>query len=122
MSVSIDIARESVIPSLFNYTRTNETTTASYLYELSNVNVNDLRKRETLLVTVNRKGSQARTAGQFDISQIRQNFGKIEIVQTVFMLFLWVLAVAAFAGPVMTLVSNSSLNHPTPPLLTDGLS
>lgn len=101
--ISIDIARDSVIPSLFNYTRTNGTT-VSYLYELGNVDVNDLREREKMIVQVNRKGSEAHTTGQFDISQHRQAFAKVEIVQTIFMLFLWVLAVASFAGPVMALV------------------
>jgi len=102
--LSIDIARDSVIPSLFNYTRTNSTTTTSYLYALSNVHVRDLREREMLTVTVNREGSEAHTAGHFDISQHRHDLAKLELVQTIFMLFFWVLAVASFAGPVMTLV------------------
>jgi len=103
--LSVSTARSSVIPSLFKYTRANETSTIfSGTYDLSNGDVNDLREREILSVDVTRKGSDVYTSGQFDYSQVTTDSARVELVTTILILFIWVLGVASFAGPVMTLV------------------
>ena len=105
-------ARSSVIPSLFKYTRANETSTIfSGTYDLSNGDVNDLREREILSVDVIRKGSDVYTSGQFDYSQVTTDSAKVELVTTILILFVWALGVASFAGPVMTLVSTIELSN-----------
>mmetsp|Transcript_20885 Transcript_20885/g.45261 ORF Transcript_20885/g.45261 Transcript_20885/m.45261 type:complete len:875 (-) Transcript_20885:15-2639(-) len=103
---SVNIARASVIPTLFNYTRANEMSTIfSETYELSNGNnLNDLREREILIVDVRMNGSDVYTYGKFDNSQVTIEHARVELVTTILILIVWVLGVASFAGPVMTLV------------------
>lgn len=108
--LSVDVARASVIPTLFNYTRSNGTTPAlfSQTYELANGNVEDLREREMLWVEVHMDKDPVFTSGQFDNSQVTIDNAKVELVTTILILFIWVLGVASFAGPVMTLVSTTT--------------
>ncbi|KAL7538058.1 hypothetical protein ACHAXR_008250 [Thalassiosira sp. AJA248-18] len=103
---SVNVARSSVIPSLFNYTRANltdDSTIFSGTYELNN-DVRDLREREVLSVEVYSDGSSVYTSGQFDNSQVTRDNAKVELVTTILILCVWILGVASFAGPVMTLV------------------
>lgn len=105
-ALSVDVARASVIPSLFNYTRGNETDIMfSSEYELSKGEVTDLREREVLVVNVTQELSEVYTLGLFDDSQITTDHAKVELATTILILIVWILAVASFAGPVMTLVS-----------------
>ena len=105
------MARSSVIPTLYNYTRVNGNTTIfSETYALSDGNWTDLRDRERLNVSVSQEGSDVSTCGLFDNSQLIVDSGKVELVATILLLFVWVLGVVSFTSPVMTLVS-AKLRH-----------
>ena len=106
-NMSLNVARSSVIPTLFHYTRADETDVIfSETYELSpeGWDVNDLRAREIYSVNVTQESSDVYTSGQFDNSQVTMDWAKVELVTTIVILCVWVLGVASFAGPVMTLV------------------
>ena len=105
---SVMVARDSVVPTLFNYTRGLNETIIIYEgeYELSNGNTDDLREREILSVDVRQKGAEGYSTGFFDNSQVAIDTAKVELVTTIIILCVWVLGVASFAGPVMTLVSS----------------
>lgn len=103
---SVNVAHASVIPTLFSYERGDfNSTIFSETYQLSNGNdINDLRDREILSIRVSVEGSDVYTHGLFDNSQWTKDDAKVELVTTILILIVWVLAVASFAGPVMTLV------------------
>jgi class 3 adenylate cyclase len=61
-----------------------------------------LRARERLRITV--EDSRGQTEGFFDYRTVRTNQAKVQLASTFFVLIIWFLGVAAFAGPVMTLV------------------
>jgi len=104
---SVNIAHSSVIPTLFNYTRKEgNTIVLSRTYELSSGDANDLRERETLHVIVTMEGSTVITTGLFDNSQATTAHALVELFTTFFFLIVWVVGVASFVGPVMTLVST----------------
>lgn len=104
---SVNIARSSVIPTLFKYTRADGAiTTFSRTYGLSNGDVNDLRDREILNVTIYIDGSEVFTTGLFDNSKATTARAMVELFTTIFFLIVWVVGVASFVGPVMTLVST----------------
>jgi hypothetical protein len=104
---SVNIARSSVIPTLFRYTRADGTIiTFSGTYGLSSGDVNDLRDREILNVTIYMDGSDVFTTGLFDYSQATTSRAVVELFTTIFFLIVWVVGVASFVGPVMTLVST----------------
>jgi len=98
---SVDIARSTVIPSLFKYTRVNETST---MFSEQYFDASHLRDHEILKVDVGRSGSDEYTFGQFDQSRQLRDVAKIELVTTIIILVVWALGVASFAGPIMTLV------------------
>ena len=107
---SVNIARSSVIPTLFQYTRANGTSTKfSQTYELSGGDVNDLRQREILSVTIDMEGSDVFTTGLFDNSDRTSENALVDLFTTVFILIIWVLAKVSFVGPVMTLVSGETI-------------
>jgi len=63
-NLSLDVARASVIPTLYNYTRANSTGIIfHHYYELTNDRVRDLREREILSVNVYKEGSDVYTSG-----------------------------------------------------------
>lgn len=106
-NLSLDVARASVIPTLYNYTRANSTGIIfHHYYELTNGRVRDLREREILSVNVYKKASDVYTSGQFNNSPVVIDSARVELVTTILLLFVWILGVASFAGPVMTLVSS----------------
>ena len=103
----VNAARSSVIPTLFQYTRADGNTTLfSRTYELSNGDVNDLREREILSVTIDMEGSNVFTTGLFDNSQATTANALVDLFTTFFILIVWVLAKVSFVSPVMTLVST----------------
>ena len=104
--LSVNLARESVIPHLFNYTRANETDVIfNRSYELSSGEGEDLRLREIKIVDVYQQGSDVYTRSLFDYRITTTDSAKVEIVTMLLILVLWIMGVASFAGPVMTLVS-----------------
>ena len=106
----VNAARSSVIPTLFQYTRADGTSTIfSQTYELSSGNVNDLRQREILSVTIDMEGSDIFTTGLFDNSDRTSENALVDLFTTVFILIIWVLAKVSFVGPVMTLVSGETI-------------
>ena len=106
-NLSLDVARASVIPTLYNYTRANSTHIIfHHYYELTNDRVRDLREREILSVSVYKEGSDVYTSGQFNNSPVVIDSARVELVTTILLLIVWILGVASFAGPVMTLVSS----------------
>ena len=63
-NLSLDVARTSVIPTLYNYTRANSTNIIfHHYYELTNDRVRDLREREIYIVNVYEEGSDVYTSG-----------------------------------------------------------
>ncbi len=109
---SVNIARSSVIPTLFRYTRADGTiTTFSQTYWLSSGDVNDLRDREICNVTIDIDGSDVFTTGLFDNSKVTTARAVVELATTFFFLIVWVVGVASFVGPVMTLVSTEENLH-----------
>ena len=104
---SVDVARSSVIPTLFSYNRTNGTVNILSLnYELSSSDIADLRQREILSVEVVQAGSDVYTSGLFDNRAVTVDSAQVELVTTIMILLIWILGVASFASPVMTLVSE----------------
>ncbi|KAL7549343.1 hypothetical protein ACHAWF_012613 [Thalassiosira exigua] len=102
---SVDVARSSVIPSLFNYTRANSTGAIfSATYELNSGDVSDLREREICRVEVRMDGSDVYTYGLFDNSEVTRSDAKVELVTEILLLIVWILGVASFAGPIMRLI------------------
>jgi len=99
----VEVARSSVIPSLYNFTRANETEII-FSEEFQDVAWTELREREILSVLVSEEDSDAYTSGDFDNSQVNRDRAKVELLTEALLLFIWVLGVAAFASPVMTLV------------------
>lgn len=105
--LSVNVARASVIPTLFSYVRKNSTSIIfKETYQLENRNVNDLREREKLIVDINQPGLDVYTSGEFDNKQVTIDAAEVEMVTTILLLIVWILGVASFAGPVMTLVST----------------
>jgi hypothetical protein len=97
---ALNVSRMSVIPSLFSFKADTE-----YIGELSfpfdpEFDLNSLRDREKLRIIV--KGSKGRTEGLFDNRHEIKDQALIELLMTIFVLVVWFLGVAAFAGPVMT--------------------
>jgi hypothetical protein len=100
---SLNIAR-SVVPTLFYYQRYNETgSIINETYTLNSGRTSEqMRAREILNITV--QSDLANTTGLFDNGAAVSGLFLTEIAITLYMLILWVIAVTAFAGPVMTLV------------------
>lgn len=96
---ALDAARLSV-PGLFEY-RT-ESVETPFLYGVGYI-VDDLRDREKLQITVtDAKGNTSK--GLFVFREERVDEARIQFFATIFSCLVWFLGVAAFAGPIMTLV------------------
>jgi len=105
---AVDTARRSTIPNLYSYTSTSYTSTSSK----DDVNFNwtygeiagwqNMRDWEIKNITVTDKFGQS--TGLFSIKQQVDMSAKMELALLVFVLLTWFFAVAAFAGPILTLV------------------
>jgi class 3 adenylate cyclase len=101
---AVDTARRSSIPFLYSY-RSNSTyygTNLSLTFDLTKYDVDDLREREKLKIIVN--NTLGTSEGFFVVRQEMIEAAQVEIIATVFVLLIWFLGVAAFAGPIMTFV------------------
>jgi class 3 adenylate cyclase len=98
---SLDAARSSSVPDMFEYTLADNTTRE---YNLTNgESQNDLRARETLRISVTGDDNTV-TSGTFAQRQERRQEALVAMLSTIFILLVWFFGVTAFAGPVMILV------------------
>ncbi|KAL3937309.1 MAG: hypothetical protein SGBAC_007561 [Bacillariaceae sp.] len=96
---ALDAARVSV-PGLFEYeTPSVETPIECYV----NYIIEDLREREKLRITVTDVDGNI-SKGMFVFREERVDEARIQFFATIFSCLIWFLGVAAFAGPIMTLV------------------
>ncbi|CAJ1936523.1 unnamed protein product [Cylindrotheca closterium] len=96
---ALDAARISV-PGLFEYqTKSVET---PFEYGVGYI-INDLREREKLQITVTDVDGNI-SKGLFVFREERVDEARIQFFATIFSCLIWFLGVAAFAGPIMTLV------------------
>jgi class 3 adenylate cyclase len=95
--MSLAAARTNAIPKLFEY----DAGLDEKLF-FSVRDTDDLREREKLKIVV--EGNGTRTHGKFTCRDERVAQSRVQLVATVFTLFVWFLGVIAFAGPIMTLV------------------
>lgn len=93
-------ASRSVIPGLFEYDVKG--IDSPFLYGVDHV-IDDLREREKLKITVTDVNGFA-TKGIFVFRKERVGQARIQFFATLFSCLVWFLGVAAFAGPIMTLV------------------
>jgi class 3 adenylate cyclase len=100
-SKSLDAARSSSIPDLFEYKLANNITK---VFDLTNGEVpSDLRDRETLRITVS-GADKSTTTGMFAMREEKKEEALVLLLSTIFILLVWFFGVTAFAGPVMILV------------------
>lgn len=105
-TASLQAARGTAIPDLYQYTfESGETVNFTVSSEEDPA---DLREREKVRITVKTSfldgTSGNETVGLFAYRQERHNQAWVQICATLFILFIWLFGVTAFAGPVMTLV------------------
>jgi hypothetical protein len=111
-AVSLNAARASSIPDLYQYKFANGTVTNFTVPD--DENPATLREREKVEISVTGsyyneandvvKKENDTTVGLFAFRRERINQAWVEICTTLFILFIWLFGVTAFAGPVMTLV------------------
>ena len=104
---ALNVARDSVLPDLFLYERVdgrNGTVLFARDFELENGDVDDLRERDIMNVTVIKEGSYEVVHGLFDNRQAAYDDAVVELMTEFLILLVWILGVTAFAGPVMVLV------------------
>ena len=65
----------------------------------------DLREMEIKIIDVHQQGSDVYTRSLFDDRITTTDNARVEIVTMILILVIWIMGVASFAGPVMTLVS-----------------
>lgn len=94
---SLQAARMSSVPDLFEYKLANGTTL------VLDKNITNLRPRERLRVEVEDYGGQ-RTVGYFSFREEKIESAFVQILCTIFVLLVWFFGVTSFAGPVMILV------------------
>jgi len=108
-NASLEAARSSSIPELYEYIYTNGTRQ----YFEASYDPDDLRDRERLRITISQEKSDlitnlnkipTNTTGFFVYKSERRGAARVELFSTIFILLVWFLGVGAFAGPVMTLV------------------
>lgn len=105
--LALNTARDSVISKLYTYERHGNDTDFSRQYNLPDkYDPLDLRTREILNITICGSDNEILTFGLFDNRETTHNGALVELFATVFIIFIWVVGVTAFAGPVMTLVVN----------------
>mmetsp|Transcript_19347 Transcript_19347/g.41657 ORF Transcript_19347/g.41657 Transcript_19347/m.41657 type:complete len:1150 (+) Transcript_19347:227-3676(+) len=99
---SIQAARDSSAPDLFQYTFANGTS-VEYVPNTGEKETENLRDRETLHVTVTDSVGST-TAALFSNREEAQQEAVVSIISTVFIILVWFFGVTAFVGPVMVLV------------------
>jgi len=115
---AVNVSRSSAIPGLYSFKGEHETIGEVTLQFIPEFEWDELRDREKLRIIV--EDVRGRTEGIFDNRKEIRDQATVELLMTVFVLVVWFLAVAAFAGPIMTvrwlylLLSFSC----TPPKLT----
>jgi class 3 adenylate cyclase len=98
---SLDAARSSSVPDMFEYTLADNSTR---LFTLTNgESQKDLRARETLRISVTGSNNMM-TTGVFSQKSERREEALVSLLSTIFILLVWFFGVTAFAGPVMILV------------------
>lgn len=98
---SLDAARSSSVPDMFEYTLADNSTR---FYVLTNGESQyDLRDRETLRISVTDILNMT-TVGVFSQKSERHEEALVALLSTIFILLVWFFGVTAFAGPVMMLV------------------
>jgi class 3 adenylate cyclase len=98
---SLDAARNSSVPDMFEYTFANNTIRK---FTLTNgEGQTDLRDRETLRITVTGSDNNV-TTGVFSQKNEAHEDALVAFLSTIFILLVWFFGVTAFAGPVMILV------------------
>ena len=98
---SIQAARDSSAPDLFQYTFANG---ESLMYEpFDGESIDKLRDREILQITVT-DASGATTEGRFSYRDESKQEAVVSLLSTVFIILVWFFGVTAFVGPVMVLV------------------
>ena len=108
-TASLQAARNSSIPDLYEYVFANGEIVTFPVPESQNPD--NLRNREKMRITVAKvyKNGTAdiignKTIGYFAYREERENQAWVQVCTTLFILFIWLFGVTAFAGPVMTLV------------------
>lgn len=99
-AASLNAARDSSIPDLYQYVFANGTVVN---FTLVGENPEQLRDREVLQISIV-DASGLRTVGLFAYRNEMRDEALVEFCSTVFILLVWFFGVTAFAGPVMTLV------------------
>eukprot|EP00550_Attheya_septentrionalis_P001799 CAMPEP_0198283324 /NCGR_PEP_ID=MMETSP1449-20131203/2958_1 /TAXON_ID=420275 /ORGANISM="Attheya septentrionalis, Strain CCMP2084" /LENGTH=1153 /DNA_ID=CAMNT_0043979907 /DNA_START=204 /DNA_END=3665 /DNA_ORIENTATION=+ len=97
--LALESARASSVPELYQYQDIYGNVT-NFVIE---GNPEDLREWEKLRVIINDIKNQSST-GYFSNYRDVRDGAIVELIATIFILFIWFLGVKAFAGPVMTLV------------------
>jgi class 3 adenylate cyclase len=98
---SLDAARSSSVPDMFEYTLADNST--KYFILTNGESQDDLRARETLRISVTGNDDMT-TIGVFSQKSERFEEALVSLLSTVFILLVWFFGVTAFAGPVMILV------------------
>lgn len=97
---ALNVSRLSAIPSLYEYKAESESLgTLAFTFD-PGFKLDTLRDREKLRIIV--EDSLGRTEGLFENRQEIEDQALVELLMTIFVLVVWFLGVAAFAGPVMT--------------------
>ena len=98
--MAINVARNTAIPELYQYTFSNGTVlTFPSIYD-----VDLLRKRVLVNITVISGGGAFITTGSFIVAEYHQYQGISGVVGNLFVILVWFLGVMGLAGPVMALV------------------
>ena len=94
------VSRRSTIPDLYSF-KGQQDTIGELVFQFDpGFDWNRLREREKLRIIV--EDSRGKTEGVFENKQEIQDEAVVELLMTIFVLLVWFLGVAAFAGPVMT--------------------
>ena len=94
------VSRKSTIPDLYSFKGEVDTIGEQvYQFDLG-FDWNRLREREKLRIIV--EDSRGKIEGVFENRQEIEDQAIVELLMTIFVLLVWFLGVAAFAGPVMT--------------------
>lgn len=106
-NLALGAARATSIPDLYQFDIANG---KSVEFVVAEEKDNDLRPRERLQITVQSTNftsptnSKMKSVGWFAYRTEQRNQALVQLYSTVFILFLWLFGVTAFAGPVMVLV------------------
>jgi class 3 adenylate cyclase len=98
-SLAFSAAVNTSVPELYRFQPVNGNNIS---LPNSGVNPEELRDRDTLVITVN--GETGVSTGWFDIRSDSRQAAWVDIVATFFIILFWFFGVTAFSGPVMLLV------------------